>query len=47
MQGSPGNKSTSALQCTIVANFVDPLEERALTATKKKKIFVQFYAAGI
>lgn len=48
MQGSPGNKSTSALQCTIVANFVDPLEERALTpATKKKKTFVQFYAAGI
>ena len=37
MQGSPGDKNTSALQCTIVANFVDPLEERALTPATNKK----------
>ncbi len=36
MRGSPGDKS-SALQCTIVANFVDPLEERALTPATNKK----------
>ena len=37
MRDSPGNKNTSALQCTIVANFVDPLEERALTPATNKE----------